>query len=179
MTCSVLWVRDEFVIIPIHDGLRAILGSARQLVCRTRAREATVLNRGLQAGAPLGTSDRGFLVGHGAGGVAVYSIDDPFFLRTTGRLESMLAHIRRPARTLILRMGNVPFVDATGIFALREIVAGFKRHGATVVLVEVRPCVLQKLHRAGVIADVGADNVIDTLEHAQTRTNAIDLVRHQ
>ncbi len=52
-------------------------------------------------------------------------------------------------------MGNVPYVDATGIFALREIVTGFKRHRATVLLVEVRPRVLQKLDRAGVVAQVG------------------------
>lgn len=62
----------------------------------------------------------------------------------------------------------------------REIVTGFKRHGATVLLVEVRPRVLQKLVRGGVIAHVGAANVIDTLEHAQTRAKTIDLVRqHQ
>ncbi len=107
MTCGVLWVRDEFVSISMHDSVGAILGPAPQLVCRTRAREATILNRGLQVEAPLGTSARGLLVGHGTGGMAVYRIDDPFFLRTPGRLESMLTHIRRPAKTLILRMGNV------------------------------------------------------------------------
>jgi hypothetical protein len=29
-------------------------------------------------------------------------------------------------------MGNVPFVDATGIFALEEIITDFKRHNARV-----------------------------------------------
>jgi SulP family sulfate permease len=127
----------------------------------------------------LGASSSDFLAGHSTSGVVVYSIDDPFFLRAAGKLDNMLAHIRRPARTLILRMGNVPYVDATGIRALGEIVTGFKRHGVTVVLVEVRPRVLQKLYRGGVIAHVGSDNVIDTLEHAQTRTKANDLVRYQ
>ncbi len=134
---------------------------------------------GLQAGVPLITSARGFPAGHGTTDVVVYSIDEPFFLRAAGKLESLLAHIRLPTKTLILRMGNVPYVDATGILALREIVTCFKRHGATVVLVEVRPRVLQKLICGGVIAHVGADNVIDTLEHARTRTKAIDRVRHQ
>ncbi len=167
------------MITSIHEGLKAILGSARQLVCRTRARDATVLNRGLQVGAPLGTSARGFLASHGTSGVVVYGIDDPFLLRAAGKLDNMLAHIQRPARTLILSMGNVPSVDATGIRALREIVTVFKSHGATVVLVEVRPRLLQKLVRGGVIAHVGSDNVIDTLEHAQTRTKANDLLRYQ
>ncbi len=127
----------------------------------------------------MGESSSGFLAGHSTSGVVVCSIDDPFFLRAAGKLDSMLAHIPRPARTLILRMGNVPYVDATGIRALREIVTVFNSHGATVVLVEVRPRLLQKLVRGGVIAHVGSDNVIDTLEHAQTRTKANDLLRYQ
>jgi sulfate permease, SulP family len=84
----------------------------------------------------------------------------------------MLAHIRRPTTMLILRMDSVPCVDAAGIFALRRIVVGFKCHGAKVLLVEVRPRVLQQLVRAGVIARLGADNVVDTLEHAEARAVA-------
>ncbi len=63
-------------------------------------------------------------------------------------------------------MGNVPFVDATGIFAIEEIVRDFQRHGATVLLVEVRPNVRFKLERSGVIEHIGKDNVMDTMEHA-------------
>jgi anti-anti-sigma regulatory factor len=72
-------------------------------------------------------------------------------------------------------MGTVPCIDGAGIFALRRIVAGFKRHGAKVLLVEVRPRVLQQLIRAGVIARLGADNVIDTLEHAKTRAATTEM----
>jgi SulP family sulfate permease len=63
-------------------------------------------------------------------------------------------------------MGNVPFIDATGIMAIGRMVADFKRHGATVFLVELRANVRYKLERGGVIAEVGAANVIDTLEVA-------------
>jgi SulP family sulfate permease len=73
-------------------------------------------------------------------------------------------------------MGNVPFVDATGIFALEEIIADFKRHGATVLLVEVRPNVRYKLERSGTIAHAGPDNVIDTLEQALVRAKQLQSV---
>src|ERR1700719_4604373 len=68
-----------------------------------------------------------------------------------------IAHIQRPATTLILRMGSVPFIDATGINALEEMVGDFKRHGASVLLVELRPNVRYKLERAGVIAQIGEE----------------------
>jgi SulP family sulfate permease len=104
-------------------------------------------------------------------GVVIYSIEGPIFFGAAEKLESTLRHIQRPATTLILRMGSVPFVDATGLFALEEIINDFKRHGAVVLLVEVRPNVRYKLERGGVIAHIGQDNVLDTLEQALLHAN--------
>jgi sulfate permease, SulP family len=106
-------------------------------------------------------------------GIIIYSIDGPVFFGAAEKLERTLAHIQRPATTLILRMGNVPFVDATGIFAIEEIITDFKRHGAVVLLVEVRPNVRYKLERGGVITHVGPDNMMDTLEQALMRAKQL------
>jgi SulP family sulfate permease len=70
-------------------------------------------------------------------------------------------------------MGNVPFVDATGIFAIEEIITDFRRHGAAVLLVEVRPNVRYKLERGGVISHAGEENVIDSLEQALLRAKEL------
>jgi sulfate permease, SulP family len=107
------------------------------------------------------------------GDVVIYSIDGPFFFGAAEKLERTLKHIQRPATTLILRMGNVPFVDATGIFAIEEIIRDFRRHGATVMLAEVRPNVRYKLARAGTIEHVGPDNMLDTLEQAVERAKVL------
>ncbi len=104
--------------------------------------------------------------GNPAPGILIYSIDGPFFFGAAEKLARTLEHIQRPATTLILRMGNVPFMDATGMFALEEMITDFRRHGATVMLVEVKPNVRHKLNRSGVLEKVGLDNVLDTLEHA-------------
>jgi SulP family sulfate permease len=106
-------------------------------------------------------------------GVVIYSIEGPLFFGAAEKLERTLAHIQRPATTLILRMGNVPFMDATGIDAVEEIIQDFKRHGATVLLVELRPNVRYKLQRGGVIAELGEGHVIDTLENALQLVNRL------
>jgi len=106
-------------------------------------------------------------------GIMVYSIEGPFFFGAAEKLERTLAHIQRPATTLILRMGNVPFVDATGIFAIEEIITDFRRHGAAVLLVEVRTNVRYKLERGGAIAHIGAENVLDTLDQALLRAKEL------
>ena len=88
-------------------------------------------------------------VGSLPAGAVVFSIEGPLFFGAAAKFERTLAHIQRPATTLILRMNHVPFVDATGIRAIEEIITDFLKHGAAVLLSEVRPNVLRKLTRAG------------------------------
>ena len=106
-------------------------------------------------------------------GVVIYNIEGPLFFGAAEKLERTLAHIQRPATTLILRLGHMPFLDATGISAIEEIIADFLEHGAAVILAEVRPNVLLKLERAGLLRQLGAENVAETLSAALTRANAI------
>jgi len=106
-------------------------------------------------------------------GVLIYSIEGPLFFGAAEKLERTLAHIQRPAATLILRMSHVPFVDATGIAAIENIITGFLKHGSIVLLSELRPNVLYKLERAGVIRHLGPGNAIDTLSLAIERAELL------
>jgi SulP family sulfate permease len=151
-----------FVDLVVAVNVGVILAA---LLFMRRMADAVVIERQVNAGGGA-TPARA----PGDSGIVIYSIEGPLFFGAAEKLERTLAHIQRPATTLILRMGNVPFLDATGIDAIAEMVTDFKRHGATVLLVELKPNVHYKLERGGVIATVGADNVIDTLENALART---------
>jgi len=76
--------------------------------------------------------------------------------KNTGRSQNRV-------RTVVIRMGRVPFMDTTGLSALDEIVADFQRTGTRVVLCEVRANVIEKLERAGISARVGERGVYGTL----------------
>jgi SulP family sulfate permease len=110
-------------------------------------------------------------------GVLIYNIEGPLFFGAAEKLERTLANIQRPATTLILRMGHMPFLDATGILAIAEIVTDFLKHGSSVVLAEVRPNVLQKLERAGLLRQLGPNNVAATLPLALARAEDIVQVK--
>jgi sulfate permease, SulP family len=97
-------------------------------------------------------------------GTVVYSIDGPFFFGAAERLCGTLRRSQNRAKTLLLRMGRVPFMDSTGLGALAEIVEDFQRAGARVVLCEIRPNVLEKLERAKIIERVGCANVYSSLD---------------
>jgi sulfate permease, SulP family len=110
-------------------------------------------------------------------GVVIYNIEGPLFFGAAEKLERTLAHIQRPATTLILRMSHMPFLDATGILAIEEIVGDFLKHGSSVVLAEVRPNVLHKLERAGLMRLLGPGNAAATLPLALARAEEIAQVK--
>lgn len=97
-------------------------------------------------------------------GTLVYSIDGPFFFGAAEKLERTLEAVQQHMGTLVLRLGRVPIIDATGIQALDELARDCRRFGTRLVLSELRPNVLAKLERAGVIDLVGADNVVENLK---------------
>ena len=103
--------------------------------------------------------------------VLVYSIDGPLFFGAADKFEHAVLSVRPPARVLVLRLGKVPFIDATGISAIEEMIADFRRRGAAVLLTELRPNVRYKLERAGVIDALGGANVLEGLEAALARAD--------
>lgn len=114
--------------------------------------------------------ETGIEVGQGAlklpSGTLVYRIDGPFFFGAAEKFEHALETIQSPTKQVVqvvLRLGQVPFIDATGLQTLSEIAASFHKNGIRLVLCEVRPNVFEKLKRADILDTVGANNVFVTL----------------
>jgi len=84
-------------------------------------------------------------------GVLVFSIEGPFFFGAVDSLERALAHAHADARAVVLRLGQVPFIDATGLQVLGEAMRGLERRGVPVLLCEANGRVLRKLLRAGLV----------------------------
>ena len=98
--------------------------------------------------------------------VAVYSIDGPFFFGAAENFERVMVQLHEDVRLVVLRMKRVPFVDVTGMLTLREIIRQFHRRGTRVVLCEANAVVTEKLHRAGVLAELGSEDVASSLAEA-------------
>jgi SulP family sulfate permease len=105
-------------------------------------------------------------------GTAVYSIDGPFFFGAAEKLERTLENIQSHADTVVLRLGRVPFVDASGIHALEELVDECNRFKTRLVFCELRPNVRAKLARAGLIKKIGSDNIFPLLRDFVRQQNA-------
>jgi SulP family sulfate permease len=70
--------------------------------------------------------------------VQVYRISGPLFFGATGRLESVLDDADTPPRAYILRMGQVPMVDASGVHALKTLYERCRRRGTQLVISGLR-----------------------------------------
>ena len=90
----------------------------------------------------------------------VFSIEGPFFFGAAQHLESALEKVHGHAEILVLRLGKVPFVDATAMQSLWDLLDTCKQHHTRLVLCEARPNVLKKLKIAGLIGQIGNGNIL-------------------
>lgn len=94
----------------------------------------------------------------------VFNIEGPFFFGAAQHLESALENAQKHADNLVLRLDKVPFIDATGIQALWDLLDNCKQHKTRLILCGPRPNVISKLKVAGFLGQVGRENVLETIE---------------
>lgn len=106
-------------------------------------------------------------------GVLVYIIEGPFFFGAAETFERALAGTHTDPRTLILRLGWVPFIDITGLQTLEEVVRGLQGRGVRVMLTGANLRVRAKLHKSGILDLIGAENDCATLADALARATVV------
>jgi len=111
-------------------------------------------------------------------GVEVFDVHGPLFFGAASAFKDAIHQIARPPRVLILRMREVPTIDATGLRALEDLVDKAAADGTAVVFSGMRPQPGAAVERSGIAGKVGKDNFRDTfaaaLERARTLTAAAD-----
>ncbi|MCA1927774.1 MAG: STAS domain-containing protein [Calditerrivibrio sp.] len=99
-------------------------------------------------------------------GVDVYELNGPFFFGVAEKVKNMLISLNINPKIFILRMRNVPMVDATGMHALIEICSSYKKRGITVILSGVSDYVRSLLIKGGVHEIIGEENIVDHIDKA-------------
>ncbi|HEU4565643.1 MAG TPA: SulP family inorganic anion transporter [Gemmatimonadaceae bacterium] len=102
-------------------------------------------------------------------GVVVYEINGPFFFGAAETFKDTLARTMGKPRVLILRLRNVPAVDATGMRALVDVVRRSQKDGSLVLLSDVHAQPVLALGRAGILDEIGEDNIFGNVDDALNR----------
>jgi len=102
-------------------------------------------------------------------GVQVYEINGPFFFGAAEVFREQLSRFAEKPRVLVLRMRHVPAIDSTGIHALRQVIRRSRQEGTHVVLSGVHAQPMVALGRAGLLDEMGEENVCGNIDDALNR----------
>ena len=106
--------------------------------------------------------------------VEVFEITGPFFFGAAYKFKDAIRLIEKTPGVLIIRMGKVPIIDATGIRTLAEVHKQLKQKGVKLILSEVTDeRVLQELKNSRLLFAIGKANVITSFEKAVVRAGNI------
>ena len=108
-------------------------------------------------------------IGHLPPDVLVYAVEGPFFFAAVDVFERALDETHTDPSALVIRLGRVPFMDATGLQVLEDTVLSLRARGVRVLLTEANARVHAKLRKMGLIEKLGEHNVLPTLEQALTQ----------
>lgn len=99
-------------------------------------------------------------------GVDVYEIDGPFFFGAAESFKNAVSSVARKPKALVIRLRRVPVIDSTGLATLRDLISRSRQEGTRVILTEVHSQPVVALTNAGLLDELGEDNVAGTLEEA-------------
>ncbi len=103
--------------------------------------------------------------------VEVFEITGPLFFGAAYKFKDAMRFIEKPPKVLIIRMRQVPIIDATGIRTLEEVYKESKHRGTKLILSEVHSeQVLKELQKARLLFAIGKANVTNSFKEALNRT---------
>ena len=105
-------------------------------------------------------------------GVEVYEINGPFFFGASYKFMEAMKVTGKAPKARVIRMRNVPAIDATGIHTLKEEYKNSKKHGIAFILSDVHTQPLIALERSGLLDTIGEGNVFGNID------DALDRARH-
>ncbi|MBU5465980.1 sulfate permease [Virgibacillus sp. MSJ-26] len=99
--------------------------------------------------------------------LSFYTIDGPLFFGAADRFESTITRsINKRPKVLILKIKNVPMLDATGAANLESLITDFHNMGGTTLISEANKDVLDMLKITGLYEKVGHEHIFTRSEDA-------------
>jgi sulfate permease, SulP family len=106
-------------------------------------------------------------------GVEAFLVSGPLFFAVANRLDDVLSQFPKPPRVFILRLRQVPLIDASGAAALRQFLSRCTRSGTRVILSGLRPQPLGILRQMGLTADDKTLQFADNFHDALTLASSV------
>lgn len=103
--------------------------------------------------------------------VSVYEINGPFFFGAADKFMHAIRELGVPTKILIIKMSNVPAMDATGYHALELLYDICKKHHTELIMLNLQAQPLNALEKYGFIDVLGKENICNSVDDAIERAN--------
>ncbi|HEX4440562.1 MAG TPA: sulfate permease [Thermoanaerobaculia bacterium] len=98
--------------------------------------------------------------------VEVYEVNGPFFFGAADKIKDVLHYVAKKPKAFVLRMRNVPVIDASGIRVLDDLFESFRHQHVRFLIAGVQAQPLLTLERAGRMERYGRESFFPTLDAA-------------
>ncbi len=106
-------------------------------------------------------------------GIMMYEINGPLFFGASRKFQDVVSNISPRPKVLILRLRNVPFIDASGVSSLAAICRDMQSKDVLVLLSGANRDVRKELLHAGIYRLVGRHNIHSNIEQAVSRAKVL------
>src|SRR5690606_14734014 len=103
----------------------------------------------------------------------VYTAEGPFFFGAAESVARALHDAHEEGLILLIRLRHVPYVDATGLQALEDVIVQAQHKDVQVLISEPNARVLRKMGKMGLVDRLGKQNVCARLPEACRRAQEI------
>jgi sulfate permease, SulP family len=107
-------------------------------------------------------------------GIAVAQLYGALFFGAVGRIESLGDALPQGTQVMIIDAHRLISLDTSGVDALRQLRRELARRGIDLVFVDVNEQPLSLLTRSGLLAELGASHVHETLAQAYAQWQSLD-----
>ncbi|WP_303850626.1 SulP family inorganic anion transporter [Seleniivibrio woodruffii] len=99
-------------------------------------------------------------------GVEIFEIFGSFFFGAVNQFKDTLRIVKKKPQVIILRMRTVPFVDATAMMALEEVLKKSESEGIRLILSGVSPALMHTFEKADFAEKIGRENICPHIDNA-------------
>jgi SulP family sulfate permease len=105
--------------------------------------------------------------------VIIYEVNGPFFFGAASRFKETLRTVDNKSKILILRLRNVPAIDATGIATIEDIYENCRKSQSVLIISGIHAQPLFAAEKAGLINKIGIENVTGSIDDSIKRAKEI------
>lgn len=106
-------------------------------------------------------------------GVLIYEVNGPFFFGAASKFKEASRIVNENVKVMILRLRNVPAIDATGLNTIEDFYNDCTKTGCTLILSGIHAQPLFAAEKLGLTKKIGSENIVGDINGAVQRAAEI------